>query len=229
MTRKNRSQGAFVRRARDSKGYALLAVVFMAALVALSLSVAMPSAWTRGRREMEVELLFRGNQYKRAIGLFFRKHSRFPMKIEELLCTNDRSYLRKEWPDPMTRSGEWRLLRLGPGGRIIGSSKSPKRTGPLGGSGTVGSSRPVSRGADSPTTQPIVGVASRSRDHSFRVFDGQETYYDWEFIFDPQEAAKKQGKAAQQQGRRPVNPLGRPASTPAPRPGGQQKRRNPRR
>ena len=196
-------------RKRSQSGYALLTVIFILAVIALSLSVAMPSAWTRGRREMELELIFRGEQYKRAIGLFYRKHNRFPMKIEELLRTNDRSYLRKEWLDPMTPDGKWRLIRLGPGGRKIGSVDSPKAPDPLGRGKRRSSVGSRSGGSTGLGGYPIIGVASRSRERSFRVYEDADTYYGWEFIYDPKDAVKQAGQGGQRNPNAPVNPLGR--------------------
>ena len=196
-------------RKPSQAGYALLTVIFILALIALALSVAMPSARTRGQREMELELIFRGEQYKRAIGLFYRKHNRFPMKIEELLRTNDRSYLRKEWPDPMTPDGKWRFIRLGPGGRKIGSVDSPKAPDPLGRRKPGSSGGSSARSSSGPGGYPIIGVASRSRERSFRVYEDADTYYGWEFIYDPKDAAKLAGQGGRQNPNAPVNPLGR--------------------
>ena len=193
---------------RSQKGFALLAAVLAVALVAVALSVAIPSALTRGRREMETEMIFRGEQYKSAIGRYFRKHNKFPMKIEDLLRTNDRSYLRREFKDPMVADGEWRLIRLGPGGRLVGSVESPpEAAGPLGRSGRTRSrsrsrsrsSRGGTTGASGSSTLPIIGVGSKSKQRSFRVYNDYETYEGWEFYFDPKEALKKQAEQAQQQ------------------------------
>ena len=193
---------------RSQKGFALLAAILAVALVAVALSVAIPSALTRGRREMEVEMIFRGEQYKSAIGRYFRKHNRFPMKIEDLLRTNGRSYLRREFKDPMVSDGEWRLIRLGPGGRLVGSVESPPQVDPLGRGRQRGrtrsrtrsrSSRGDTTGSSGPSTLPIIGVGSRSKQRSFRIYNDYETYEGWEFYFDPKEAAKKQAERAQQQ------------------------------
>ncbi len=188
--------------------------VLAVAMVALALSVAIPSAWTRGRREMELEMIFRGEQYKIAVGRYFRKHNRLPMKIDDLLRTNDRSYLRKKFTDPMSPDGEWRLIRLGPGGRLVGSVESPPEVDPLGrgkrrGRGSQPGSRGGTTGSSGPSTQPILGVGSKSKERSFRVYNDYETYEGWEFYFDPKEAVKKQAKRAAQQQNRDARPLGR--------------------
>jgi hypothetical protein len=71
------------------------------------------------------------------VGLFYRKFARFPNSIDELLWTNDRAFLRRAWPDPVSRSGRWRLIHVGPAGQLIGSVTTPSAgpTPPLDASG----------------------------------------------------------------------------------------------
>lgn len=102
-------------------GYAFLIAVLLAALVLVALSMAVPRLLTQGQREKEDELIFRGEQYQRAIGRFYKKFGRYPSSVEELLRTNDRSFLRREFADPMSRDGQWRFIRVGPSGEFIGS------------------------------------------------------------------------------------------------------------
>ena len=102
-------------------GYAFLIAVLLAALVLVALSVAIPRLLTQGQREKEEELIFRGDQYRRAIARFYKKFGRYPRSVEELLRTNDRSFLRREFTDPMSPDGRWRFIRVGPSGEFIGS------------------------------------------------------------------------------------------------------------
>ena len=184
-------------RIRKEEGYAILVVVFLAAMVAFALAAAAPSVLTKRQREREKELLFRGEQYKRAIGLYHRKFNRLPMKVKDLLHTNGLSFLRRPWPDPMTKEGEWRLLRLGPGGQIVGSlaTASAQARGPLGSrASTPGSSSDIE-------TLPLIGVASKSTQQSFYVYNDQESYQLWEFVYNPRQAAGQQPQGAGGQGR----------------------------
>lgn len=175
---------------RAQAGFAFLLVLLLATLVLIALSVAVPRVLTEGQREKEEEVVFRGNQYRRALGLYFRRYGRFPLKITELLRSNDRSYLRRAYPDPMTRDGQWRLLRVGPGGEFIGSVNRPR----LPGVSPDDRSRPrtggagMRQGADSP--YPIIGVASDNQAESIRVFEDHTHYDEWEFVFDPTPAAR---------------------------------------
>lgn len=187
-------------------GYALIVILLFLALVLISLSAALPSTLMQGQREKEDELLFRGQQYQTAIGRFYKKFGRFPMKMEDLLETNKLAFLRKEYPDPMTKDGKWRLIRVGPAGQLIGSvhERKPSQgqgTAPsMGGQSTgeqtdesgqaaTGGGSTGSGGGSSP--YPIIGVASRSTERSIRVYDGYSRYVDWEFIYDPVKEAMK--------------------------------------
>lgn len=172
---------------RGQSGYALLVVLLLLALVLVALSTAVPRFLTQGQREKEEELVFRGQQYRRAVGLFYKKYGRYPRSMDDLLRFNDRSFLRRAFPDPMTPEGKWRLIRVGPGGEFIGSVNRP----PLMGSSAA--APPPSPGGftEGPSTYPLAGVASRSLAPSVRVYQGRSYYYQWEFIYDPTEEARR--------------------------------------
>ena len=50
----------------------------------------------------EVEAVHRGNQYVRAIRLYYRKFGHYPGSIEQLEKTNNIRFLRQRYVDPMT-------------------------------------------------------------------------------------------------------------------------------
>lgn len=103
-------------------GYVLLLALFWVALLVIGLSIAVPSFRTAYRRQQEELLIWRGEQYARAIGLYYRKVGRFPHTLEELeKGYNGIHFLRRAYPDPMNPKGSWRLIYLGPGGQLIGS------------------------------------------------------------------------------------------------------------
>lgn len=113
-----------VRRPRkdgSEAGYILLIVMMMATLLFISLAAALPSIYVEGQREKEKELIFRGEQYARAIILFHEQFKRYPTSVKELLHTNNLSFLRKDYPDPMTRSGQWRFIHATASGVILDS------------------------------------------------------------------------------------------------------------
>jgi type II secretory pathway pseudopilin PulG len=99
---------------RDEQGYALIAVVVMVFLVMLALGVAAPRVAKQLRRENEVEAKQRGDQYTRAIRVFYRKNgSHYPSSIEQMEKTNNVRYLRQRYVDPITGKDDWRLIHLG--------------------------------------------------------------------------------------------------------------------
>ena len=114
-------------RGRAQSGYALLMVVFMAALMIITAAAIQINFLTQGRREKEDELIWRGQQYARGVRLFYRKHGRFPTSLDDLMKPGIGGvrYMRKAYKEPMnTVDGSWRLLYVGPAGQIIGSVKA---------------------------------------------------------------------------------------------------------
>ena len=111
---------------KSEKGYVLLVFVLFSALLVVGLSAIIPQVAFEGQREKEEELLFRGQQYQRAIQLFFRKFGRYPNSLEELEKTNGIRFLRKAYLDPMTKEADWRLIHVGPGGNFPDAKNPPK-------------------------------------------------------------------------------------------------------
>ena len=199
---------------RRESGYALLVVLLLAALVLIALSAVAPRVLTQGQREKEEELAFRGEQYRRAIGVFYKKFGRYPNSIDELLRTNDRSFLRREYRDPMTPDGKWRFIRVGPSGEFIGAHTRPSNKNPGEGDGGDGGEEETPEeppaggtGGGDNESLPLAGVASRSPARSIRIYQGQERYDRWEFIYDPAQEAPGGGQG---QPRAPGGPPRKP-------------------
>lgn len=110
-------------RGRES-GYALLFVLVMAAIVAISLYSSAPRAIFEAQRDKEQLLIDRGQEYSRAIQLYVHKFNRFPASMDDLENTNNLRFLRRKFKDPMTGKDDWRLLHAGPGGMILDSITS---------------------------------------------------------------------------------------------------------
>lgn len=92
------------------RGFALLAIFLMAAVIALMLYVQLPRVAFESEREKEQLLIDRGEQFVRAIYLFTRDYRRFPATLKELEETNNKRYLRRLYVDPYTGKDEWRLI-----------------------------------------------------------------------------------------------------------------------
>lgn len=97
----------------SESGYLLLFVLFLAALMLIALAVAAPRIATSIQREKEIELVHRGDQYKRAIKLYYRKFGTYPTSIDQLINTNNIRFLRKRYTDPITGRDDWRIIHLG--------------------------------------------------------------------------------------------------------------------
>lgn len=113
-------------RLRQDSGYALLLVMFLTTLMLIGITVAAPAWRTEIRREKELEMIWRGKQYVRAIKLYYRKTGRFPTSIDDLSKPKLGSirFLRQTYKDPMNKEdGSWRLIYVGPAGQLIGTKK----------------------------------------------------------------------------------------------------------
>jgi type II secretory pathway pseudopilin PulG len=156
-------------------GFTYLFVLMLILLIGLGLA-ATGTLWrTESRRAKEAELLFVGDQYRKAIRSFYElkgeAQPRLPQTLEELLQDPRRPdivrHLRRAWRDPVS-GGEFILIRA-------------------------------------PDTQGITGVHSPSGDpplklHGFSAddgaFAGSRSYSDWQFVYIP----PKPATAAEQAG-----------------------------
>jgi hypothetical protein len=106
---------------KREKGYALLVVLFMGAVIAITLAMSLPRAAFEAQRDKEDDLIYRGSQYSRAVQLFFRKNRRYPGSMEDLEKFNNIRFLRKKYIDPITKQEEWRIVHMGPAGLFTDS------------------------------------------------------------------------------------------------------------
>ena len=57
----------------NEAGYVLLAVIFLTVILLISLAIAAPKLAKSIQRDKELETIHRGEQYKRAIKLYYQK------------------------------------------------------------------------------------------------------------------------------------------------------------
>jgi len=116
---------------RGESGVVILLVLFMAAVMLIAALASLPRLVVQGRRQKEAEMVWRGQQYVRAIKLYYRKFGHFPRTVEDFSKNpGNLHFLRKEYKDPMNSTdGSWRYIYVGPGGQLIGSLT---RTMPIG-------------------------------------------------------------------------------------------------
>jgi type II secretory pathway pseudopilin PulG len=145
------------RKERGFTYFAILAVVAAMGGVLVAFSeVASHSA----QREKERELLFVGQEFRRAIGSYYRKDQRYPRALEDLL--EDRRYpmavrhLRRIYRDPMTNSIDWGVVEAPQGGIMGVYSKSEEK--------------------------PIKSAGFAERD---AAFEAVQAYSAWQFVHVP--------------------------------------------
>jgi type II secretory pathway pseudopilin PulG len=107
------SAGSCADQRQSEQGFMLLGLVVAIFLILLVLGVAAPKMAQELRREQEVETIHRGNQFVRAIQMYYRKVGHYPGSMEELEKTNNVRFLRQRYVDPMTGKVDWRLIHVG--------------------------------------------------------------------------------------------------------------------
>jgi len=109
------------------RGYAYVMALFMVLTVIVSSQVLLRNMVTETRSQREEEMIWRGNQYVRAIKMYYRKTGHFPQTQDDLLTgVPDLHFLRSEaLTDPMNKQdGNWRFIyTVSSTGVIIGSVK----------------------------------------------------------------------------------------------------------
>ena len=182
-------EGQGARRNAAERGYAMAALLVAIAVMGVLMSVAMPVWRHQVQRENEAELVFRGEQYARAIALFQRKlPGTFPPNIDLLV---QQKFLRKKYKDPMTEDGEFQVLYAGAQmtGATQGGQAGARGTGsgsvtaPVVRPGSGGQGAAGSAGTSGGARGGIVGVASKSKEASIRLYKGRGRYNEWQFIF----------------------------------------------
>lgn len=99
-------------------GYALMLVMMMFAAATIMLALSLPRVAMQAQRVKEERLIYRGEQYTRAIELYFRKYNKYPESIDDLEETDNIRFLRKRYKDPLTGEDEWRIIRMGADGKF---------------------------------------------------------------------------------------------------------------
>src|SRR2546426_8324420 len=107
------------KRRRDA-GFSLAALIFFATAASILAAAAVPAYQMQAKREREKELIFRGEEYTRAIQKYQRQFGVYPGSIDQLVQTNGLRFLRSAYKDPMTGK-DFRLIRINPDGSLSGS------------------------------------------------------------------------------------------------------------
>jgi len=153
------------KQAQKENGFTYIMVLLSVVVIGISLA-AVGRYWSFvSQRDKEEELLFRGDQYVKAIDAYFRgAHggaNLYPKRLEDLIkdpaSLKPKRYLRTLYRDPMTSKADWLLILEEKSGRIKGVK---------------------SRSSGVP-------VKTESFPAGYKDFSGKGSYSEWEFVHVP--------------------------------------------
>jgi type II secretory pathway pseudopilin PulG len=168
---------------RGNRGYAMAALLVAMSVMAVLMSALLP-VWSHvATREKEEELIFRGKQYARAIGLFQRKFANTaPPTIDVLV---EQRFLRKKYKDPITNDDFQPIYANQAVMQPPGGGPSAARPGQ---SATI--STPAQQtlqsgfGSTGVGAQGgVIGVTSKSKNESIKIYNGRTRYNEWAFVY----------------------------------------------
>jgi type II secretory pathway pseudopilin PulG len=157
-------------RHSDDRGFIMVAMLISMAVAAIWLTALLPAWRQQAIREKEAELVFRGEQYARAIVFYQQKNQGLlPPNIDLLVS---QKHLRKKYKDPMTGQ-DFGLM-------IAGTVVNPATSmAPMGTPPSQQGSQMLGGGGNQPPG--IQGVRSMSSATSIRIYYGQQAYNLWQF------------------------------------------------
>ncbi|HEX6324338.1 MAG TPA: type II secretion system protein [Vicinamibacterales bacterium] len=183
----------------------MAALLVAIAILSVMLLVALPTWRHQAQREREAELIFRGEQYARAIALYQRKlGGSLPPNLDILV---EQKFLRRKYKDPITGEDFMPIAAGAAGAEAMQAPGAAPDAGRGAGRGSPG----PGRGTPGPTTfqspmggarqgspSPmapgagvgIVGVRSKSTAQSIRLYNGRDRHDQWLFMY---MAASQQG------------------------------------
>lgn len=152
----------------NQRGAILLMLLVSVSLLGLMAGIAGSSWQTIMQRSKEADLLWKGNQIRKAIGSYYEfssskgaKLNKFPESFEDLLqdsrALETTRYLRQLYRDPMTGE-EWESIKAPNGGGIMGVRSTSEQ-------------KPMKQ----------YGFSDENK-----KFIAQKTYQSWTFIYIPQ-------------------------------------------
>ena len=152
----------FPQSGKGEQGLVLLALLIMLILVGVG-ALAAAEVWsTTLKREREVQLMFVGNQYRRAIESYWKVspgRRAYPPSIDVLLTDNrfpnPVHHLRRVYRDPMTEAGEFEPIMQA--NALIGVH----------------------------TTSEGVPIKKAGFPKVYSQFENADTYAQWQFVFLP--------------------------------------------
>ena len=99
------------RSKNPESGFALAALIFFLTAASILIAVTVPSYQMQAKRIQEEELIFRGEEYMRAIQKFQRRFGVYPPSLEALQETNGIRFLRKPYVQMSRLSGHGKQIQ----------------------------------------------------------------------------------------------------------------------
>ena len=150
-----------------SRGFTYLTVLFIVAVITAGLALVGEVWETAAKREKEAQLLFVGNEYRKAITRYYlapasgkNPSAQYPRALEDLIKDPRQAgtvrYLRRLYPDPLTGKAEWGIVKAPDAG--------------IAGVHSLSEDKPLKR------------ANFKLRDAGF---ESAQTYADWKFTYTP--------------------------------------------
>lgn len=171
--------------ARGHRGYAMAALLVGMSVMAVLMGALLP-VWTHmATREKEEELIFRGKQYARAIGLFQRKFPNTPPPSIDVLV--EQRFLRKKYKDPITKDDFQPIYANQAAVQApVAAPGGGQRPGQGSTLSTLAQQQQTQSGFGSTGAGPqggVIGVTSKSKDASIKLYNGRSHYNEWAFVY----------------------------------------------
>jgi type II secretory pathway pseudopilin PulG len=190
------------------RGYALVALIAACTILALVVATAAPSLQQQAQREREKESIARGEEVVDAIATYTQSMGRLPNSMDDLVKgitppgTIKTIYIlrREAATDPLSSSGEWKLVRANDKAFIEFQVAVAKYNGgvlpqqmiykgfappPAAVTGIIDLKKeeepPGGEDNEPSGTGPFIGVVSRSRRKSVLTYYGVERHDRWVF------------------------------------------------
>ncbi len=170
----------------------MVALLVGLSVMAILMSVALPVWNKQAQREREEEYLFRAHEYARGILKFQQKAGpgTLPPTLDLLV---EQRFVRRKYKDPLSGQDFQPVYQTAapipqPGGGSVGAGTTPGQVGmgatpPASGFGSTSTQQT----GGTPTTgqtaampgAPIIGVVSKSKATSIKIFNGRTRYDQW--------------------------------------------------
>lgn len=122
----------------STAGFSLAALIFFLTAASIFIAAAVPAYQMQAKRDLEEELIFRGEEYTRAIQKYQRRFGVYPSAVDQLVSTNGLRFVRRAYKDPINGK-DFRLIFINPDGSVTGSKlfQQNVNTQPMFGSNTT--------------------------------------------------------------------------------------------